>query len=81
MHEIMTIFRSDIKTPLRYFKEWLKFRIRQNFYQEILNTRGFGADDLWGSIGGYVGIFCGYSILQGATYFIQKFQEMITNLL
>ena len=59
----------------------IKFRIRQNFYQEILNTRGFGVDDLWGSIGGYVGIFCGYSILQGATYFIQKFQEMITNLL
>ena len=59
----------------------LEFRIRENFYQEILNVRDFGVDDLWGNIGGYVGIFCGYSILQGATYFIQKFQEIIAKLL
>ena len=55
----------------------IKFRIREDFYQEILNTCGFGVDDLWGSIGGYVGIFCGYSILQGATCFIQKFQGIM----
>ena len=46
----------------------IKFRIRGSLYQEVLNSRGFGFDDLWASIGGYVGIFCGYSFLQGATY-------------
>lgn len=44
----------------------IKFVIREALYQEVLNTRRFGVDDLWGNIGGYVGIFCGYSILQGA---------------
>ena len=58
----------------------IKFRIREEFYQEILNIRGFGIEDLWGTIGGYVGIFCGYSILQGATYFIKKLQKLVNKL-
>ena len=50
----------------------VKFRIREVLYQEVLNNRGFGVDDLWGNIGGYVGIFCGYSILQGAASLVEK---------
>ena len=42
----------------------LKFQLQNQFYQEILNVRDFGLDSLWGNIGGYVGIFCGYSLLQ-----------------
>ena len=45
----------------------IKIRIQEELYQEILNTRGFGMADLWASIGGYVGVFCGFSIHQAAT--------------
>ena len=55
----------------------VKFRFREEFYQEILNSRGFGMDDLWASVGGYVGIFCGYSVLQVATYLITKIRVLI----
>ena len=54
----------------------VKFRIREVLYQEVLNNRGFGVDDLWGNIGGYVGIFCGYSILQGAASLVEKLSAL-----
>ena len=59
----------------------VKFRIREVLYQEVLNNRGFGADDLWGNIGGYVGIFCGYSILQGAGSLVNNFRIIIGKLI
>ena len=58
----------------------IKFRIREVLYQEVLNNRGFGIDDLWGNIGGYVGIFCGYSILQGAANLIETVKMFIVKL-
>lgn len=59
----------------------VKFRIREVLYQEVLNNRGFGVDDLWGNIGGYVGIFCGYSILQGVGSLVDKFKMIIAKLI
>ena len=53
----------------------IKIRMREEFYQEILNTRAFGMADLWANIGGYVGIFCGYSILQATTYFMANVEN------
>ena len=35
-------------------------------YQEIINVRGFDFDSMFSGIGGFVGIFLGYSILQVA---------------
>ena len=32
-------------------------------YQEIKNEEAFGLDSLWSSIGGFLGIFIGYSLL------------------
>ena len=58
----------------------VKFRMREAVYQEVLNNRGFGAADLWGNIGGYVGIFCGYSILQGAASLIDFLRILLTKL-
>ena len=55
----------------------IKMRIQEEFYQETLNTRVFGMADLWANIGGYVGIFCGYSILQGTNYFIDILREWV----
>ena len=37
---------------------------RSKFYQEIENSRDFGFESFWSSVGGFVGIFMGYSILQ-----------------
>ena len=33
-------------------------------YQEILNVKSFNVEALWSSIGGFVGIFLGYSLMQ-----------------
>ena len=46
----------------------IKMSLQDEFYQEILNTKAFGMADLWAGIGGYVGIFCGSSLLQATTY-------------
>ena len=32
-------------------------------YKEITNTRDFGFESFWSSVGGFVGIFVGYSIM------------------
>ena len=58
----------------------VKFRMRETMYQEVLNNRGFGIADLFGNIGGYVGIFCGYSILQGAASLIECLKILLTKL-
>ena len=55
----------------------IKLRMREEFYQEILNTRAFGMADLWANIGGYVGIFCGYSILQATNYFMDNVKNFM----
>ena len=55
----------------------IKLRMREEFYQEILNTRAFGMADLWANIGGYVGIFCGYSILQATNYFMDNVKSFM----
>ena len=48
----------------------IKIRMKEEFYQEILNTRGFSMADLWASIGGYVGVFLGFSIHQATANLI-----------
>ena len=55
----------------------IKIRIQEEFYQETLNTRAFGKSDLWANIGGNVGIFCGYSILQGTNYFMDILKQWV----
>ena len=38
-------------------------------YQEINNVRDYDLETLWSSIGGFIGIFIGYSLLQVADLF------------
>ena len=42
----------------------LRFNYLNEDYQEILNVRDFGLETFWSSIGGFIGIFLGYSLLQ-----------------
>ena len=51
----------------------LHFQYRTNQYLEITNKRDFSARNLWSSVGGYVGIFLGYSLLQLPGILIAEF--------
>ena len=42
----------------------LEFVYRDEFYQEIVNLKEFGFESFWSGVGGFVGIFLGYSLLQ-----------------
>ena len=42
----------------------LKFKYMDRHYQEVTNNRDFGFDSFWSSVGGFIGIFLGYSMLQ-----------------
>lgn len=55
----------------------IKIRIQEELYQEVLNTRGFGMADLWASIGGYVGVLCGFSIHQAAISLISYLKRSL----
>ena len=42
----------------------IKFTYREKYYQEISNYRDFGFESFWSAVGGFIGIFTGYSMLQ-----------------
>ena len=42
----------------------ITFTYKEDEYQEIENIRAFGMEALWSGIGGFVGIFLGYSTMQ-----------------
>ena len=42
----------------------VKFEYKDRFYQEIENTRAFSFESFWSAVGGFVGIFIGYSLQQ-----------------
>ena len=54
----------DAKT--RQFVSYLDLEFIQGneMFQEIENVRDFGFESCWSGIGGFVGIFVGYSLMQ-----------------
>lgn len=42
----------------------LKFKFLQDTFEELTQEKAFGFELLWSNIGGFVGIFIGYSLLQ-----------------
>ena len=38
-------------------------RYKDKLYQEIVNVRDFGLGSFWSNVGGFTGIFIGYSLL------------------
>ena len=73
------ILNSDVS----YFSvpDVLKIKIKLHYdkYQEVLNTKAFCVADLWASIGGYVGVFCGFSILQTTTHYIDTIKKLLVH--
>lgn len=61
----MTVSSSiDMQDSGTYKNMDLKFHYRTDKYVETVNKRDFGLESLWSSIGGFVGMFLGYSLLQ-----------------
>ena len=50
---------AKIKNQLR-----IDFNFLTKKYEEVQNLREYGMDSLWAEVGGYIGIFLGYSLLQ-----------------
>ena len=49
-----------------YFADYVLLEIQymDDNYQEFVNNRNFGFESLWSGIGGFIGMFLGYSFLQ-----------------
>ena len=48
----------------RFLTLKIVIRYSTEIYQEISNIRDYNLDTLWSSVGGFIGIFLGYSLLQ-----------------
>ena len=71
-YEMVVSSAYNMKT-LRNFKMIIQYRDLGSQYFETVNTRDFGFENLWSSLGGIVGIFLGYSVV--------NLFEMISNCL
>ena len=64
---------------LNYYQEdkiKIDFRYLTNEYEEIQNVKDFGLESLVANIGGYVGMFLGFSLLQFSSLLIAMFQNV-----
>ena len=66
----MTMISSIHSTNGRNLE--LKFQYRNDKYWEIRNTRDFGMTSLWSGVGGFVGIFLGFSLFQLVEILLNK---------
>ena len=71
------IFNSDSSFYSDHDILKIRIKLQNDMYQEVRNTKAFGIAELWANIGGYVGIFCGFSLLQTTTYLINSIKESI----
>ena len=72
--------RSDLKGR---WVSYLDFEFVQGseMYQEIENVRDFGVESCWSGIGGFVGIFVGYSLMQVPSLFAEFCESVIRKLM
>ena len=63
--DYMKVATGVLQKKLEY-NHWLvlDFVYMDDFYQEIVNVRDFGFESFWSAVGGFLGIFMGYSMLQ-----------------
>ena len=56
----------DVNQQVEGFASLLKLYISYTTedFQEIVNVKDFDVETLWSSVGGFIGIFLGYSLLQ-----------------
>ena len=62
--DYMKVSVGIIQQP--YYSYWMLIKLiyMDENYQEIVNTQDFGFESFWSGVGGFVGIFLGYSLLQ-----------------
>ena len=59
---VMVMYNRNLDQS--YKKFLINFRYPEENYQEIENVRDFGFESFWSAVGGFIGIFMGYSMLQ-----------------
>ena len=74
-----TIIRGNVKSGKKPKSIEISFKYLTETYNEIINQRDFGVESLWSSIGGFVGIFVGYSVVQIPDFTYATF-EMIADM-
>ena len=64
-------YRWDEKLNMQYGKYLKTFMCvycylfySSDYFQETTNVRKFSRDSVWGNVGGYIGMFLGFSVLQ-----------------
>ena len=75
MKILASINKRDVRTVDH--KLWLGFHYDADEFLEIVNNEAYTEYDLWSQIGGIVGIFLGYSILQVTLTRIQLFFQIL----
>ena len=55
---------NNVSIDVSIKKVTLKVEYAMNGFKEIRNSKAFGLLSLWSQIGGFIGIFLGYSLLQ-----------------
>ena len=51
---------------------YMKFIYEDTYFQEITYTKSFGLESFISNVGGFIGIFLGYSIMQLPEFFDGK---------
>ena len=74
-----TIISSVKKDSLDPYDSSVVFDILHNseYYLEIKNSRNINTEDLWSQIGGLIGIFLGYSLLQVPNIVLSMLRTML----
>ena len=79
--EIRTILEN--RQPLENPNSNIDFKVKyeRQFYQEIRTDQDFGFESMWSSVGGFVGILLGYSLLQLLEFItgLEKVYEKLAN--
>ena len=60
----ITKFENSRERKINGGKLRLNISYTTEDFQEIVNVKAFDVETLWSSVGGFIGIFLGYSLLQ-----------------
>ena len=58
----LTLFTTELDQPEHLFR--INIHYPEDVYQEIVNTKDFSFETFFSGVGGCIGIFLGYSLLQ-----------------
>ena len=64
MEKIEKRVKEKLSEKLKEKVKIVEFVYKEKYYEEIQYVRDFGLESFWSGIGGFVGIFLGYSMMQ-----------------